>query len=633
MILNLSHIHKEFVEDVVIKDATFHLEDREKAALVGNNGAGKSTLFKIIAGIYTADSGDVSIAKDKTVGYLAQHTDLQSDATVFDEVLSIRQHVFDLETGMRALEKEMEHASADALTDLMNRHARLQEAFDKENGYAIKSEVTGVLKGLGFPEQEFTLPVRSLSGGEKTRVALCKLLLIKPDLLLLDEPTNHLDIHATTWLETYLLNYPGAVFIISHDRYFMDRIVTKVIDLVKGEAFTYTGNYSDFTVKKKAVWEARIREYEKQQREIHRQEEIIERFKSYNTEAYFVKAKSREKLLSHMDRLEKPTEENDSMRLRLTPNVMPGNDILSIRELKKGFGDRVLFDRANVEIKRGERVMIIGDNGTGKTTLLKMINGLDSPDFGEIVYGTNVYIGYYDQEHQVLHNEKSVFDEIQDEYPTMNNTQIRNFLAAFLFTGDDVYKLIGDLSGGEKGRVSLAKLMLSDANVLILDEPTNHLDMTSKEILENALNSYEGTIICVSHDRYFINETATRILELYHNSFLNYIGNYDYYMEKKDLFHERHDETRAVSTETASAGSADWKKQKEEQARKRKAENDLKKVEDLIQSLEEKIASIDTRLEDPDIATNSAKLNELLALRQETAEKLEEQYTIWETMV
>ncbi len=633
MILNLSHIHKEFVEDVVIKDATFHLEDREKAALVGNNGAGKSTLFKIIAGIYQADSGDVSIAKDKTLGYLAQHTDLQSDATVFDEVLSIRQHVFDLETGMRALEKEMEHASPDALEDLMNRHARLQETFDKENGYAIKSEVTGVLKGLGFEEREFTLPVRSLSGGEKTRVALCKLLLIKPDLLLLDEPTNHLDIHATTWLETYLLNYPGAVFIISHDRYFMDRIVTKVVDLVKGEAFTYTGNYSDFTVKKKAVWEARIREYEKQQREIKRQEEIIDRFKSYNTEAYYVKAKSREKLLSHMERLEKPTEENDSMKLRLTPNVTPGNDILSIRDLKKGFGSRVLFDKACFEIKRGERIMIIGDNGTGKTTLLKMINGLDTPDAGEIVYGTNVYLGYYDQEHQVLHNEKTVFDEIQDEYPTMNNTQIRNFLAAFLFTGDDVYKLVGDLSGGEKGRVSLAKLMLSDANVLILDEPTNHLDMTSKEILENALNAYEGTIICVSHDRYFINETATRILELYHNSFLNYIGNYDYYMEKKDLFHEQHDGAAAVQEETVSAGSADWKKQKEEQARKRKAENDLKKVEDLIQTLEEKIAELDSKLEDPDIATNSAKLNELLVLRQETSDKLDEQYTIWETMV
>lgn len=633
MILNLSHIHKEFVEDVVIKDATFHLEDREKAALVGNNGAGKSTLFKIIAGIYQADSGEVSISRDKTLGYLAQHTDLQSDATVFDEVLSIRQHVFDLETGMRALEKEMEHASAGVLNDLMNRHARLQEEFDKENGYAIKSEVTGVLKGLGFEEREFTLPVRSLSGGEKTRVALCKLLLIKPDLLLLDEPTNHLDIHATTWLETYLLNYPGAVFIISHDRYFMDRIVTKVVDIVKGETFTYTGNYSDFTVKKKAVWEARIREYEKQQREIHRQEEIIERFKRYNTEAYYVKAKSREKLLSHMERLEKPTEENDSMQLRLTPNVTPGNDILSIRELKKGFGDRVLFDKASFEIKRGERIMIIGDNGTGKTTLLKMINGLDTPDAGAIVYGTNVYLGYYDQEHQVLHNEKTIFDEIQDEYPTMNNTQIRNFLAAFLFTGDDVYKLIGDLSGGEKGRVSLAKLMLSDANVLILDEPTNHLDMTSKEILENALNAYEGTIICVSHDRYFINETATRILELYHNSFLNYIGNYDYYMEKKDLFHEQHDGAAKAAVETVAAGAVDWKKQKEEQARKRKAENDLKKVEDLIQSLEEKIASLDAQLEDPDIATNSAKLNELLAARQETTEKLDEQYTIWETMV
>ena len=633
MILNLSHITKAFIDDVVIRDATFHIEDREKAALVGNNGAGKTTLFKIIAGISEADSGDISLAKDKTLGYLAQHTDLQSDASVFDEVMSIRQDVFDLEVRMRELELQMTDADPAALETLLARHARLQEQFEQENGYAIKSEVTGVLKGLGFQESEFTQPVSVLSGGEKTRVALCKLLLIKPDLLLLDEPTNHLDIHATMWLENYLLNYPGAVFIVSHDRYFLDKIVTKVVDLIKGETHTYQGNYSEFTEKKKQIWEAKIREYEKQQREIRRQEEIIERFRRYNTEEYYVKAKSREKLLSHMDRLEKPTEENDEMRLRLIPNVLSGNDVLSIRDLSKGFEGRTLFEHADIEIKRGERISIIGDNGTGKTTLLKMITGLEKPDQGEVVYGSKVFIGYYDQEHQVLNDEKSIFDEISDEHPMMNNTEIRSFLGAFLFTGDDVYKRIGDLSGGEKGRVSLAKLMLSDCNVLILDEPTNHLDMTSREILENALVSYEGTVICVSHDRYFINAVSTRIIELYNKEFLNYIGNYDYYLEKRDEFHERSDlKNRAAQTVTVSAAEIDWRMQKEEQAKKRKAENDLRKIEEKIADLEEQIAEIDSQLELPEVVTDADKLNELLTTRGELNTALEEAYAIWETM-
>ena len=633
MILSLNHIKKAFVEDVVIKDATFHIEDREKAALVGMNGAGKTTLFKIIAGIYDADAGDVALKKDASFGYLAQHTDLDSDATVFDEVLSIRKDVFDLESKMRELEQEMTSAAGDDLETLLLRHDRLREQFDRENGYAIKSEVTGVLKGLGFTEEEFDLPVSTLSGGEKTRVALCRLLLIKPELLLLDEPTNHLDIHAATWLENYLLNYPGAVFIISHDRYFLDKIVTKVIDLVNGEAFMYRGNYTDFTKKKKAVWEVKLREYEKQQAEIRRQEAIIERFRRYNTEDYHVKAKSREKLLSHMERLEKPTEENDEMQLRLTPNMVSGNDVLSIRNLKKSFDGRVLFENADIEIKRGERVAIIGDNGTGKTTLLKMINGLLKPDTGEIIYGTKVCLGYYDQEHQVLHEDKSIFDEISDEWPQMNNTQIRNFLAAFLFTEDDVFKLIGDLSGGEKGRVSLAKLMLSDANTLLLDEPTNHLDMTSKEILENALVSYEGTLIYVSHDRYFINATATRIIELYKNTFINYIGGYDYYLEKKDLFHERWETAHLTASSGKEDRALEWRLQKEIQAKKRKAENDLKKVEDSISVLEKEIGDIDEKIQDPDIATDAEKLNALLILRREKSEALDRQYALWETMM
>ena len=632
MILSVSHVKKAFLEDEVLREASFHIEDRGRVGLVGNNGAGKSTLFKIIAGLMEPDSGLVTLSRDRTMGYLAQHEDLSSNATVLEEVLSIRSDVLETEQKMRQVEEQMKDAGGDTLQALLRLHSSLQETFEKENGYAVHSEAVGVLKGLGFTEENFSLPLNVLSGGEKTRVALGRLLLTKPDLLLLDEPTNHLDIHALQWLENYLMNYPGAVFVISHDRYFLDRTVNVIIDLTQGSTHVYQGNYSEFIVKKRAAWTARIREYEKQQREIRHQEEVIAKLRSFNREKSIKRAQSREHQLERMERLEKPTEERDDMDLRLVPNVLSGNDVLTVEDLSKGFGDRNLFRDAAFDIKRGEHISIIGDNGTGKTTLLRIIAGLESADSGKLSFGTNVFTAYFDQEHQTLHPEKTIFDEIQDEHPTMNNTEIRNMLAAFLFTGDDVYKLVGELSGGEQSRVSLAKLMLSDANFLILDEPTNHLDMTSREILENALISYEGTVICVSHDRYFINRTSHRILELYHNRFLNYIGSYDYYLEKCDLFHTLF-AGASEDKKPVSAGSADWKLKKEEDARKRKAENDLRRAEEQVTKLEERIRILDETMADPVNATNADKLFELQTEKNTAEQALDEAYARWEELM
>ncbi len=632
MILSVSHVKKAFLEDEVLREASFHIEDRGRVGLVGNNGAGKSTLFKIIAGLMEPDNGLVTLSRDRTMGYLAQHEDLSSNATVLKEVLSIRSDVLETEQKMRQVEEQMKDAGGDTLQALLRLHSSLQETFEKENGYAVHSEAVGVLKGLGFTEENFSLPLNVLSGGEKTRVALGRLLLTKPDLLLLDEPTNHLDIHALQWLENYLMNYPGAVFVISHDRYFLDRTVNVIIDLTQGSTHVYQGNYSEFIVKKRAAWTARIREYEKQQREIRHQEEVIAKLRSFNREKSIKRAQSREHQLERMERLEKPTEERDDMDLRLVPNVLSGNDVLTVEDLSKGFGDRNLFRDAAFDIKRGEHISIIGDNGTGKTTLLRIIAGLESADSGKLSFGTNVFTAYFDQEHQTLHPEKTIFDEIQDEHPTMNNTEIRNMLAAFLFTGDDVYKLVGELSGGEQSRVSLAKLMLSDANFLILDEPTNHLDMTSREILENALISYEGTVICVSHDRYFINRTSHRILELYHNRFLNYIGSYDYYLEKCDLFHNLF-AGASEDKKPVSAGSADWKLKKEEDARKRKAENDLRRAEEQVTKLEERIRILDETMADPVNATNADKLFELQTEKNTAEQALDEAYARWEELM
>lgn len=634
MILSCSHISKAFGTDSILEDVSFHIEEREKAAIVGINGAGKSTLLKIIIGELPPDDGDVVIAKGKTIGYLAQHQDLLSHRTIYEELLEVKRPVIELEERIRSLETEMKHTAGAELEEMLSLYSRLTHEFDLQNGYAYKSEITGVLKGLGFAEEEFGKTVSTLSGGQKTRVSLGKLLLSSPDIIMLDEPTNHLDMESIAWLETYLLNYPGSVIIVAHDRYFLDRVVTKIVELDNKKSTVFQGNYTAYSEKKAMLRANILKAYLNQQQEIRHQEEVIAKLKSFNREKSIKRAESREKMLSKMEVLEKPTEVNDAMTIRLEPNVISGNDVLTVRGLSKSFGSLTLFENVDFDVKRGERIAIIGNNGTGKTTILKILNDMVRPDAGEIRLGSKVHIGYYDQEHQVLHMEKTLFDELQDTYPAMNNTQIRNILAAFLFTGDDVFKRIGDLSGGERGRVSLAKLMLSEANFLILDEPTNHLDITSKEILEQALLNYTGTVLYVSHDRYFINKTATRILDLTGQTLINYIGNYDYYLEKKEHLTSLH-VAAASEAERAPAESdtkLDWKQQKEEQARLRKKQNAFKKVEEEILALETRNEEIDFQLAEESVYSDVVKLMEFNREKEEIAARLETLYAQWEEL-
>ncbi len=634
MILSCQNITKSFDGKTIIKQANFHIEDHEKAAIIGINGAGKTTLLNIITGRLSPDEGVVSISRGKTIGYLEQNPILDSENTIFDELMSVKNYLLVMEQEIRQMEHEMKHREGEALENLMNQYARLTTRFEMENGYAYKSELTGVLKGLGFEESEYDKPVCTLSGGQKTRVALGKLLLLSPDIILLDEPTNHLDMNAIRWLEGYLAAYKGAVLTVSHDRYFLDRIAIKIVEIDAGVVMTFAGNYSAYAKKKEQYRINRMHAYLNQQREIKHQQEVIDKLKSFNREKSIRRAESREKMLEKIEVLEKPTEVRSDMHIALIPSITSGKDVLDITELSKAFDREVLFRKISFSLKRGEHVAIIGDNGTGKTTLLKMINELLPADEGTIRLGTNVHIGYYDQEHHVLHAEKSIYDEISDEYPTLTTTEIRNILAAFLFTGDDVFKLIKECSGGERGRISLAKLMLSESNFLILDEPTNHLDITSKEILEDAINDYEGTVLYVSHDRYFINRTAHRILELSGQTLTGYLGNYDYYMEKKT--ENKTADAGGISvvsdTPVISTAKADWQAKKAAQARQRKLENDLKKAETRIAELEQKIADIDTLMSSDEVCRNSAKLGELSAEQEKIKEELDTLYEEWERL-
>lgn len=629
MILSCNNISKSFGTDVIIKSCSFNIEDHEKAAIVGINGAGKSTLLKIITGIEPADTGLVTLAKDKTLGYLSQQQNLNSDNTIYDELLSVKQYILDMEAQLRHIENQMKSADDTALETLMKKYSDLNHEFELNNGYAYKSEITGVLKGLGFAEEDFTLNVNTLSGGQKTRVALGRLLLSKPDIILLDEPTNHLDMESISWLENYLLNYSGAVLIVAHDRYFLDKIVSKIIELDNGNATVFSGNYTDYASKKAILRNMQLKEYLNQQREIKHQEEVITKLKQFNREKSIKRAESREKMLNKMEFVDKPEILNDKMDIKLEPNVISGNDVLTVDNLTKGFDGTVLFDNISFQIKRGERVALIGSNGTGKTTILKLINGIIPADSGSIYLGAKVNIGYYDQEHHVLDPDKTIFDEIRDAYPDLNNTQIRNTLAAFLFTNEDVFKYIKDLSGGERGRVSLAKLMLSNANFLILDEPTNHLDITSKEILENALNSYTGTVLFVSHDRYFINSTATRIIELANKTVVNYIGNYDYYLEKKDILGAKPITNNTSKSSSSAISKLNWQEEKVKQAQQKKIKNEIKRTEERMALIEAEIEELDNMYADPAISSDTAKLMEIHTRKEALSKELDELYDKW----
>ena len=640
MILSCQNICKSFGEKIILKDASFNIEAREKAALIGNNGAGKTTLLRIIMHELSPDSGNVVLAKDKNIGYLAQYQDIHGHHTIYEELISTKQHIIDMENRLRSLEQEMKTTTGDALDSLMNTYTRLSHQFELENCFAYKSEIMCVLKGLGFTDEDFERQIETLSGGQKTRVALGKLLLASPDILLLDEPTNHLDMESISWLETYLLNYPGAVFIVSHDRYFLDKVVTKVVEIDAGIMRMYSGNYSAYALKKAQLRDAQYKAYLNQQRDIKHQEAVIAKLKSFNREKSIKRAESREKMLSKLELVDKPVVLNSKMRITLEPEVLSGNDVLTIEGLSKSFGDKALFRNLNVQIKRGEVVGLLGANGTGKTTLLKIINRQLRADSGKIRYGSKVSIGYYDQEQHVLDDSKTIFDEISDAYPKLTMTLIRYVLAAFLFTGEDVFQVIGTLSGGEKGRVSLAKLMLSNANFIILDEPTNHLDIQSREILEEAINNYEGTVFYVSHDRYFINQTATRILDLSPEGIVNYKGNYNYYLEQKEAGNISADSDNITLTSATDAALApspekakeDWKRSREEAARQRKRANDLKKTEKEISRLEEENDQLKEEMALPENATNVAKLMELNTKFEENEAALLELYDKWEEL-
>lgn len=633
MILSCNNIEKSFDGNTILSKCSFIANEHEKIAVVGINGAGKSTLLKIIMKELSADSGEIIIAKDATIGYLAQHQDVSSENSIYEELLTVKKEILDIEQKMRSLELQMKTLAGEELENALKTYTNLTHQFELQNGYACQSEITGVLKGLGFTEEEFKKSISALSGGQKTRVSLGKLLLSKPDIILLDEPTNHLDIGSITWLENYLSNYNGTVILVAHDRYFLDKVVSKIIEIDKSKVTVFSGNYTAYANKKAMLRDAELKQYMNQQREIKHQQEVITKLRSFNREKSIKRAESRQKMLDKIEVLDKPDGPDRTMRFCLEPKVLSGNDVLTVEGLSKAFGPRMLFENLNFQIKRGEKVAIIGNNGTGKTTILKIINHLIPPDSGEIFLGSKVNIGYYDQEHHVLDMDKTIFDEISDAYPNLTNTEIRNVLASFLFTGEDVFKIIGELSGGERGRVSLAKLMLSNANFIILDEPTNHLDIQSKEILEDALNDYTGTVLYVSHDRYFINRTATRILDLEGQTLTSYLGDYDYYIEKHEQLSKSIIQTITNETCNSSASKEDWKSRKEEQARKRKLENDIKKTEEKITKIEQKIEELNELLTKEEVYTVPEKCMEAQKDLEAASEILSGLYEEWERLL
>ena len=636
MILSLSNVSKSYGTDVILEKISFNIEEKEKAAIVGVNGAGKTTLFKIITGEISSDSGDIYFKKDSSFGYLKQNAIPNSEGTIYNEMLAVFSPLIKAEEDLRQMEHEMSHMSGTELKEHMKKYSDLQYKFELMDGYSYKSRIKGVLKGLGFTEDDFDRPVKSLSGGQKTRVYLGSLLLSKPDLLLLDEPTNHLDIESIAWLEDFLRSYTGAVLIISHDRYFLDKIVTKTIEIENKKSHIYEGNYSFYAKNKEINRQIEQHHFVQQQKEIKHQEDVIAKLRSFNREKSIKRAESRQKQLEKMEVVNRPENLPDKMRLKLTPKITSGNDVLHAEGLSKSFDNKTLFSNLDIDIKRGEKTAIVGPNGIGKSTLLKILLGKAEKTTGEIKWGTNVHVGYYDQEQHNFNENNTIFQEISDTYPEMTNGEIRNVLAAFVFEGDDVFKLISSLSGGEKGRISLAKIMLSKANCLILDEPTNHLDIFSKEILENAINNYEGTVLYVSHDRYFINKTATKIIELSKDGVKEYLGNYDYYIEKKNtakreemLFGEK---THQPEKQEISETKLSYQEQKEQQAKERKLKNQIKKIETEIEETEVKIQALEEELMKPEIATDADKARDLFDQKTDLETHLNELYDKWESI-
>ncbi|MCR4674239.1 MAG: ABC-F family ATP-binding cassette domain-containing protein [Lachnospiraceae bacterium] len=634
MILTCQNLKVAFGDDVLFQNVSFQIREQEHVAIVGPNGCGKSTLLKVITSELSPQEGSVTFGKDVTFGYLAQYQDTEIDKDIYHHVLHANEEILLLEKELLSMEDSLKEVEGNELEHLLNRYHEKQHSFELMGGLSYRSEVSGVLKGLGFLEEDFDKTMDQLSGGQKTRVNLARLLMQKPDLLLLDEPINHLDLASIEWLENFLLNYKGAVLIVAHDRYFLDHIVGTVIDMAFHTAKSYKGNYSAFSEQKRLILLTKQREYEKQQKEIAHQEEVITKLRQFNREKSIKRADSRVKQLEKMDRLEKISLANTSMKISLEPDSVSGNDVLMVEGLKKSFEQRDLFSDLSFEIHRGEHVALLGDNGTGKTTILKILNDKLEADAGKIRLGTGVEIAYYDQEQQELNDENTLFDELKDSYPNLTDTKVRNVLAAFLFTGDDAFKKISALSGGERGRVSLAKLMLSGANFLILDEPTNHLDMESKDILESALNGYSGTVFYVSHDRYFINQTAHRILELRDETLYSYLGNYDYYLSKKNeaIYQVTQKEAEVEVREEASQGKLSWEEQKKAESQKRKKQNEISKVEKEIETLELRISEIDELFMDEETAKNSAKLNELSAKQIKLKDSLDELYEKWEQL-
>ena len=623
MILSCKNIKMEFGAKTVLENISFTLEEGEKAAIVGVNGAGKTTLLKILTGELSPTGGEISLKKDISVGYMAQLEDINPENTIAEELTSVFARVIAAEEDMRALEREMAGQKGAALERSMEKYARLTHIFESGGGFEYKSRVKGVIAGLGFAK-DAGLSAGLLSGGQKTRLSLGKLLLSSPDLLLLDEPTNHLDIDSVSWLEdAFLSNYRGSVIMISHDRYFLDKLAAKTVEIEGGKSAVYNGNYSYYAYKKELDRETQLKHYMERQKEIKRQEGIIRMYRSFATEKMLIRAKSKEKLLAKVERLDRPEAPPAKMRIVLEPKIQSGNDVLTVNGLSKSFGDFRLFSGVNFEIKRGEAVALIGANGIGKTTLFKILMGEISGG-GSVRKGTNVTMGYFDQERAALDGRSTVFNEISDAYPYLRELEIRNLLAAFVFFGDDVFKEISKLSGGEKGRLALAKIMLGKYNFLLFDEPTNHLDMYSKEILEDAIRGYTGTIFYISHDRYFINNTADRILELGRDGVKSYAGNYDYYVEKKAA------ERAAAEPEAEdSAAKSNWARKKEARAEARKLQARLDRVEREIAETEAKIRECDEKLTSEEIGSNHVLAGAVYEEKVGLEERLAGLYEEW----